>query len=116
MIKKAETLQTFEYENRFGGEGIITMKPLLTPDEFRGKGRLFSHTVVLPGSSIGQHTHQGDFETYYILKGTGEVNDNGVLSPVGPGDVVYTGSGHSHSIKNTGAENLEMISMILFES
>ena len=68
------------------------MKPLLTPDEFRGKGRLLSHSVIFPGSSIGVHTHKGDFETYYILKGEGLVNDNGVVSPVGPGDVIYTGN------------------------
>ena len=54
--------------------------------------------------------------TPYILKGTGEVNDDGILSPVGPGDVVHTGSGHSHSIRNTGEENLELIAMILFEA
>lgn len=116
MIKKAESLQIYEYEKRFGGEGKITMKPLLTPEEFRGKGRVFSHTVVFPGSSIGHHTHQGDFETYYILKGTGLVDDDGVLTPVGPGDVVYTGSGQSHSIQNTGDDNLELMAMILFES
>ncbi len=116
MIKKAESLQPVVYQNRFGGNGEISMKPLLSPEEFLGKGRVLSHSVIFPGSSIGYHTHQGDFETYYILKGTGEVNDDGILSPVGPGDVVYTGSGHSHSIRNTGEENLELIAMILFEA
>ena len=82
------------------------MKPLLSPEEFLGKGRLLSHSVIFPGSSIGVHTHKGDFETYYILKGEGVVNDNGVLTAVGPGDVVYTGSGESHSIENTGQQNL----------
>ena len=115
MIKKAESLQPVIYQNRFGGNGEISMKPLLTPEEFRGKGRLLSHSVIFPGSSIGLHTHKGDFETYYILKGVGLVNDNGVMTPVGPGDVVYTGSNESHSIENVGAENLELIAMILFE-
>lgn len=116
MIKKADSLQPVEYENRFGGQGKIAMKPLLSPEEFCGKGRLLSHTVIYPGSSIGEHTHQGDFETYYILKGTGVVNDNGILTPVGPGDVVYTGSGKSHSIENTGSQDLELIAMILFDA
>jgi mannose-6-phosphate isomerase-like protein (cupin superfamily) len=116
MIKKADSLQPIEYENRFGGQGKIAMKPLLSPEEFCGKGRLLSHTFIYPGSSIGEHTHQGDFETYYILKGTGVVNDNGTLTQVGPGDVVYTGSGKSHSIENTGSQDLELIAMILFDA
>ena len=115
MIKKADTLQPVIYQNRFGGKGEVSMKPLLSPEEFRGKGRLLSHSVIFPGSSIGVHTHKGDFETYYILKGEGLVNDNGVVSPVGPGDVIYTGNGESHSIENTGKENIELIAMILFE-
>jgi mannose-6-phosphate isomerase-like protein (cupin superfamily) len=115
VIKKADTLQPVIYQNRFGGKGEVSMKPLLSPDEFRGKGRLLSHSVIFPGSSIGAHTHKGDFETYYILKGQGVVNDNGTVSPVGPGDVIYTGNGESHSIENTGKENIELIAMILFE-
>ena len=114
MIKKAESLQIYEYEKRFGGEGKITMKPLLTPEEFRGKGRVFSHTVVFPGSSIGHHTHQGDFETYYILKGEGVVNDNGVKTPVKAGDVVCTRDSESHGLENTGTENIELIALVLF--
>lgn len=115
MIKKAESLHAVIYQNRFGGKGEISMKSLLSPEEFRGKGRLLSHSVIFPGSSIGVHTHKGDFETYYILKGEGVVNDNGEMTPIGPGDVVYTGSGESHSIENTGQQNLELIAMILFE-
>lgn len=116
MIKKAASLQAAVYQNRFGGKGEISMKPLLSLDEFQGKGRLLSHTVIFPGSSIGEHTHKGDFETYYILKGAGVVNDNGILTPVGPGDVVYTGNGQSHSIENTGSQDMELIAMVLFGS
>ena len=114
MIKKADSLQPTFFENRFGGQGKISMKPLLSLEEFHGKGRLLSHSVIYPGSSIGFHTHQGDVETYYILKGNGVVNDNGNLTPIGPGDVVYTGSGESHGIENNGTEDLELIAMIIF--
>jgi mannose-6-phosphate isomerase-like protein (cupin superfamily) len=114
MIKKAETLQPVTFQNRFGGQGEVTMKHLLTGDEFHGKGRLFSHNVIFPGSSIGFHQHHGDFETYYIIKGEGVANDNGVKTPVKAGDVVYTTNEESHSIENTGADNLELIALVLF--
>ena len=90
------------------------MKPLLSLEEFHGKGRLLSHSVIYPGSSIGFHQHHGDFETYYILKGEGVADDNGVKTPVKAGDVIYTKDGESHSIENTGTENLEIIALVLF--
>lgn len=114
MIKTADTLQPVAYQNRFGGQGEMTMKNLLTGDEFCGKGRLFAHNVVFPGSSIGFHQHHGDFETYYILKGEGLINDNGVKTPVKAGDVIYTRDGESHGLENTGTENLELIALVLF--
>ena len=115
MIKKAADLQVESFQNRFGGEGEVRMKKLLAPEEFCGKGRLFAHNVILPGSSIGFHQHKGDFETYYILKGEGVINDNGVKFPVGPGDVVYTKNGESHGLENTGTENLEVLALVLFD-
>ena len=81
---------------------------------FCGKGRLFAHYVIFPGSSIGFHQHHGDFETYYILKGEGVINDNGVKTPVKAGDVIYTADGQSHGLENTGTENLEVIALVLF--
>ncbi len=115
MIKKAADLQPVSYQNRFGGQGEVRMKNLLTAEEFCGKGRLFAHNVILPGSSIGFHQHHGDFETYYVLKGEGMINDNGVKSPVRAGDVIYTKNGESHGLENTGTENLEVMALVLFD-
>jgi len=114
LIKLAESMQTAVVENRFGGKGKIKVKQLLTLDEFHGKGRLFAHNIILPGASIGFHKHEGDFETYYVIKGSGMVDDNGVKTAVKAGDVVYTSAGESHSIENTGTQDLEIIAMILF--
>ena len=114
MIKQGDTLQPVTYQNRFGGQGEVTMKHLLAADEFCGKGRLFAHNVIFPGSSIGFHQHHGDFETYYILKGEGVVNDNGVKTPVKAGDVIYTRDSESHGLENNGTENIELIALVLF--
>ena len=83
-------------------------------EQLQGKGRLFARNTIKPGSSIGNHLHKVDFETYYILSGEGTVDDNGVTSVVKAGDVVYTSGGDSHSIENTGKIDLEMIALILF--
>ena len=113
MIKKAADLQVESFQNRFGGEGEVRMKKLLAPEDFCGKGRLFAHNVILPGSAIGFHQHKGDFETYYILKGEGMIDDNGVKSPVREGKKNYTKNGESHGLANTGTENLEVMALLL---
>jgi len=100
--------------NRFGGKGEVVTTHLLEGDLFQGKGRVFAHTVLKPGCSIGLHKHEGDFETYYILTGEGMYNDNGTLVPVKAGDVLYTADGESHGLENTGTTDLEYIALILY--
>ncbi len=114
MIKRSADLQPVTHHNRFGGEGEVSLKALLVGDEFAGKGRVFSHIVIFPESSIGLHQHQGDFETFYILKGEGQVNDNGIKTVVKAGDVIYTRDGEHHSLANTGSGNMELIALVLY--
>lgn len=99
----------------FGGAGEIKMQLILEgPEEMQGKGRVFDHVVIEPGCEIGWHVHESESETYYILKGQGQYNDNGQVVTVGPGDVTVVGVGQGHSMINNGTENLEMIALILF--
>ena len=79
------------------------------------KGRVFAHTTVWPGCSLGYHVHANESETYYILSGTGEFNDNGELKTVQAGDVTFTPAGEGHGIKNTGSEPMDLIALILFK-
>jgi mannose-6-phosphate isomerase-like protein (cupin superfamily) len=78
------------------------------------KGRVFAHTTLQPGCSIGYHIHSGESETYYIYSGIGEFNDNGTLKTVYAGDVTMTPAEHGHGIKNIGDEHLELIALILY--
>jgi mannose-6-phosphate isomerase-like protein (cupin superfamily) len=114
MIKHAEDLKTEVSTNRFGGTGEIHSTSLLAKEQFLGKGRLFAHNKVKPGSSLGRHQHNGDFEVFYILRGEGIVDDNGSKSPIKAGDVIVTSNGESHGIENTGRVDLEYIALILF--
>ncbi len=114
MITHAHQLPTEVMMNRFGGNGEARTTKLMTPEQFHGKGRLFSRTLLKPGCSIGFHQHQGDAETYYILSGEGTFNDNGTLVPVQAGDVMVTGDGESHGLENTGDTDMEYIALILY--
>jgi mannose-6-phosphate isomerase-like protein (cupin superfamily) len=116
MIKRAGELNADIFTNRMGGQGEVKFTKILEKDEFYGKGRLFALTTLEPGCSIGLHQHTGEAETYYIVRGHGTVNDNGREVVLGPGDVIFTKDGESHSILNSGTTTLEFIALILFAS
>ena len=88
----------------FGGAGEVEMHlPLRGADEMWPAGRLFNHVVLEPGTELGWHVHEGDGETYFIIRGEGEYNDNGAVTTVAAGDVTFVGDGEGHSIKKTPA-------------
>ena len=105
-----------ETKKMFDGDGQVILAHILNgAEEMYGKGRVFSIATLKPGCEIGWHVHHGDGETYYILKGRGEYNDNGTLVEVGPGDLTFTAPEEGHSIKCIGDEPLEYMALILFE-
>ena len=82
MIRRYDE-RLHEQKKMFGGEGEALFHRILNgPDEMYGKGRVFSHLVLEKGCEIGWHVHHGDGETYCILKGRGEYNDNGTIVQV----------------------------------
>lgn len=115
MIRKASDRITETHEHKFGGDGSIFVRSLTNGnEELNNKGRVFAHTTLQPGCSIGYHVHENESELYYIYSGCGEFDDNGTILPIEVGDVTITPSGCGHAIKNTGKEPLEFIALILF--
>ena len=95
-----------EVKQMFDGEGTARLRHILeSREEMYNKGRVFSHVTLNPGCEIGWHIHHGDGETYYILRGHGEYNDNGTLVSVGTGPryeehrVRASGSNCSYSLQ-----------------
>lgn len=64
-------------KNMAGGDGEVTIKRILGEKELNGKCGLYAQVTIQPGSSLGYHEHKNESETYYILSGTAEYNDNG---------------------------------------
>jgi mannose-6-phosphate isomerase-like protein (cupin superfamily) len=116
MIKRSTELRVDTLKNFLGGKGELKNVHFLEKEDAYGKGRQFALSTLKPGSSIGYHTHKGDGETYFILKGKALVNDNGQESTLEPGDVIVTKNGFSHSIENIGDVDLEYIAIILFDN
>jgi mannose-6-phosphate isomerase-like protein (cupin superfamily) len=114
MVRKSGTLEKVKRFDPIGGKGELESIALLQPDDFKGKGRMFAHNFLKPGSSIGLHTHTGDFEIYYILNGEGIFVDNGKDVQVSKGDVLITYDGENHALKNTGNVDIEFLACIIF--
>ena len=115
MITKADSMKVTLHEEFLGGKGVLKNVHFLDKDDAAGAGRLFVRSILTPGSSIGYHTHKGDFEVYYILSGIALVNDNGEEHILHAGDSILTRNGLSHSIENAGNTDLEYIALIIFD-
>ncbi|TYQ12923.1 UNVERIFIED_CONTAM: mannose-6-phosphate isomerase-like protein (cupin superfamily) [Acetivibrio alkalicellulosi] len=113
MIKKAEEMVKEIKEKMRGGKGSVELVHIFSQNEFKGKIRLCAKITIEPGSSIGFHQHADEEEMFYIIKGKGTFNDNGNIKELECGDSVLTGNGASHSVENTGEEDLEMLAVIL---
>jgi mannose-6-phosphate isomerase-like protein (cupin superfamily) len=113
MIKKKNMQEIETRENMRGGAGEVTVRHYLKPEEIKARTRLCAELVLPPGASIGLHDHTEEDEIYLIQKGQGLMTDNGKEFPVEPGDAILTGQGASHSIKNTGAEDLVVTAVII---
>ena len=69
--------------------------------------------TLKPGDSIGLHSHADNEDTYIILLGEGLFTDGeGGEYVVGPQSVTLAGPGQSHSLKNTGSDDLIFIDLI----
>jgi mannose-6-phosphate isomerase-like protein (cupin superfamily) len=95
-----------------GGEGNTHFTYLVDTDKEKHT-RMLAEVTLNPGCSIGYHQHDNETEYYFILSGTGTVNDNGKEVTVKAGDSVITGNGASHSIKNSGTEPLVFHAVII---
>jgi quercetin dioxygenase-like cupin family protein len=116
LIKRSHELKRQVNKEFLGGKGQVELTHFLDKEDAAGTGRLFSISMLTPGSSIGFHVHNGDFENYYILKGKAMVTeDDGSKHYLEAGDVMFTPNGSGHAIENVGEDNLEYIALILFD-
>lgn len=90
-----------------GGE-----KELRAKMYFDGTNRAF-RGILVPGATIGMHTHEDSCEMIFILSGKGTIvektpgTDQVTEQPVSAGDCLYCPKGHAHSLRNlNGSEDL----------
>ena len=106
-------MTTERVEHMAGGQGHTLVKRLLDEKQLNGKCKLYAQVTLEPGCSLGYHEHHNESETYYILRGEGDYNDNGVIRPVKAGDITFTPDNHGHALANTGNTDLVFMALII---
>ena len=114
LIQKQELLPEVR-EHMRGGEGTVQL--FQTPQDRLPAGTRLSAVIELPpGASIGAHAHEKETEVFHFIAGEGEVDDDGTVRAVKPGDTLTTGGGASHGVRNTGSEPLRFFAIIVLNA
>jgi len=95
------------------GKGDVVFRHFLKETD-ASAGRMFAVVTLQPGDSIGNHSHAGECEAYYILKGRAKIIDNGEEYILEPDDMMLCKDGDSHGITNIDDTPLEFIALILY--
>ncbi|MBN1291843.1 MAG: cupin domain-containing protein [Candidatus Latescibacteria bacterium] len=98
-----------EASNSHDGKGTILFRRLWNPDSFDSKFYVFSHAIILSGSSIGYHQHNTREEIYYVLEGSGRYTVNDSTFTVGKGDALPCRIHDVHGIYNDSVNDLEIL-------
>jgi len=113
MIIKSTNLQTEHRESMRGGEGTVQINHAAAKDALPAGLRLHAQLTLPPGAGIGEHAHENETELFYVLQGNGEMLNEGVWTPLAPGDATSTGGGQTHALRNTGAEPFIVMATIV---
>ena len=85
----------------FDFPGVITLRILLSGDQTEGTVAVFED-IVQPGVGAPRHIHHGQDETFFFLEGSFDVEVDGALHHMRPGDVAFIPRETVHAFKNVG--------------
>ena len=106
MKLQFDAISVTDLPNFKGGEGVYRAN--IYTDEL---GKIMRGRLV-PGASIGTHTHEDSSEIIYVLSGTGKALYDGIEERLAPGDCHYCPKGHAHTLINDGEEDLVFFAVI----
>lgn len=108
MILKFDQIELSHLPEFKGGE-----KELAANMFFDGTNRIFKGCLV-PGASIGIHTHDDSCEVIFIISGDGKIYESAPdgtekTQEVHTGDCLYCPKGYTHSLSNPSASKTDLV-------
>lgn len=107
MIIRKDQIEKNTIENFKGGT-----KHLEAQIFFDGTNRILTHAKLIPGASIGMHTHDDSCEVIFITEGCGSLLEEGTKKAVQAGDCLYCPKGGAHSLVNDSESDLVFCAVI----
>ena len=115
MIIQSPNLPVERREHMRGGDGTVQISHAAAAGALPPGLRLHAQLTLPPGASIGEHAHECETELFYVLRGEGEMLQDGVWQPLSPGDATSTGGGQTHALRNTGETPFVLMATIVNE-
>ena len=106
MLIDFKNMQAEIIPNMRGGEKEVAVRAFNDGSNKIMRGKL------IPGASIGLHTHETNSETLYILEGNGKVLYEGEYIPLPTGSCHYCPKGKSHSLINDSDADLHFFAIV----
>lgn len=107
MLIRQEDIEISHLENFKGGDKHLEARMF-----FDGTNRILTHAKLIPGASIGMHTHIDSCEVIFILEGCGSILEEGTKKAVQAGDCLYCPQGGSHSLINDSESDLVFCAVV----
>lgn len=111
MIKRSNEMNTVVAQGEIGTCKCLNF---LDESESYGAGNLFAICSVAPGDKTAYHKHETEYEVYYLLQGTAKLFQDDVEYDLSAGDTCLCPIGSSHSIMNTGKDELKFVALMLY--
>ena len=106
MLVNFDAMETTVVPHMRGGEKEVSAQMYTDSLGKIMRGRL------IPGATIGLHTHETSSEIICILSGTGKVLCDGEYEPLSAGSVHYCPKGHEHSLINDSDGDLTFFAVV----
>ena len=105
-IAFATTDAPSEVHGVHGAAGETLWKCLAPGHGLTGAWEAVEWALLPPDGASGEHRHTRTEELYFILAGQGELSLNGQACAVAINDLILTGLGARHGLRNVGATDL----------
>ena len=109
MLIEFEKMETTVIPKMRGGEKEVAAEMFND-----GKCKIMRGRLI-PGATIGMHTHETNSETIYILSGKGKILYDDGSESLEAGSCHYCPKGHAHSLMNDapeGGEDLRFFAVV----
>nr|MBQ8253131.1 cupin domain-containing protein [Lachnospiraceae bacterium] len=107
MIIEFDKMEEKALPNFKGGEKQYDVKMFTEGNHKIMEGRL------VPGASIGLHTHETDCEVIFLTEGNGKVVDDGKEYAVSAGMALFCPKDHSHTLMNNSDADLRFYAAVI---